>query len=293
MATDFYDVVRFWSFVKESKKSSIRTVVFEASPNHIKVVQSFSRCATSNEDVENLSRFLLESIEPLWFIVRCDFNDPMDSQFKLGFSGLPSSTTNRFVNLLGSSEKGYISCGYYGTKQNLEDRIWDHLFPVVDDTTPSGSSSVVGAVVEEGSRFKLIPGVSLVDLCRRRRSAYILCPIDDVIKVHLFNPDGVCPRCRIKDDMGISSSRSRTVLAFMKPDLVPWLLACVFNSFEVEFGSDVHSCADLPSLVPSAPVVSRESVTGRRRSNQIVLSPPTLEKYTGPSKRTRNFPNHN
>jgi hypothetical protein len=284
MSADFNDVIQFWSFVRQSKERAIRTILFDASSNVIRVVETFSRGKTCSEDVANLCEYLSESIEPVWFLVRCDFSDSTDSHFKLGFSGLPSAATNRFVALLGSTAVGYLPCGYYGTKQGLEDRIWDHLFPLVED--PATGNSVVGAVVEDGSRFKLVASTSISDFCRKRISAYVLCPTDHIIRIYFFNPDGVCPRCRVKDS---SVSRSRTVLAFMKPDLIPWLMSCMYDSFEFEFGSDIHSCADLPSLTPSAPVVSRESLTGRRRTNQIVLSPPTLEKYTGPSKRTRNF----
>lgn len=294
MPSEFTDVNRFWNYIHDTKANQIRTIIFETLNNRIKLLRTLQRCPTSADDVQGIHKVVLDHDRPVWFLVRCDFSDSGDGKFKLGFTGLPSANTNRFVSLLASSDVGYLPCGYYGTKNDLEERIWEHLFPWTEDTT-SPSCSAISAVVVEGSNpphFKLIPSTSITTLCRRRQAAYVLIPTcEDVVRIHMFHPEGVCSRCRVRTKGTAPGDRSRAILAFMKPELIPWLLISIYERFDFIFAEDVDSCADLPSLVSSAPVVARDSMH-RRRSNESVLSPPTMEKYTGPSKRTRNFPDH-
>lgn len=294
MPSEFTDVNHFWRYIHGTKANQIRTIIFETVNNKIHVLHTLERGRTSADDVLGIYKIVLDLDHPVWFLVRCDFSDSCDGKFKLGFTGLPSSNTNRFVSLLASSDVGYLPCGYYGTKRDLEERIWDHLFPWTEDIS-SPSCSAISAVVVEGSNppfFKLIPSTSITTLCRRRQAAYVLVPTnEDVVRIHMFHPEGVCSRCRVRTTGADSGDPSRAVLAFMKPELIPWLLISIYERFDFIFAEDIDSCADLPSLVSSAPVVARESMH-RRRSNESVLSPPTMEKYTGPSKRTRNFPDH-
>ena len=284
----FRDIDKFWSYIHETKTRYVRTIFFEVNAHgSISILETCVRGATSSDDISRIFQYMMKSDQPVWFLVRCDFSDQTDSQFKLGFSGISSPTSNRFVYLLASSYVGYLECEYYGTKHDLEDRIWDHLFPY-ETREKIDSPGAISAVVVEGSSppsFRLLPSANVHDLCRNKQTAYILIPgIDSVARVHLFHPEGVCPRCRVRrDDI---ADKSPTILAFMKPDLIPWLTASICERYEFTFGIDVESCADLPSLTHSAPVIDR------RRSNDIVLSPPTLQKYKGPSKRSRNFPDH-
>ena len=277
---------RFWSFIRETKPRDIRTILFGASGDRVKVLDTLPRTSTSQADINNLTAFITAAREPVWFLVRCDFEDPSDAQFKLGFTGLPSASTNRFVKLLASGHCGYIPCVYFGSRDTVEDRLWDHLCPISDELEESSSSSsMISAVVEENDRFILIPAANLSELCKNRKLAFVLYRTDNNVLIHAFRPVGVCPRYRLRD----SSDNLTPNILRNKNDVIPWLQARMFDSLEFTFGQDFHSCADTPWLVSSAPVVSRESI-GRRRSNHNVLSPPTLEKYTGPSKRTRNFP---
>jgi hypothetical protein len=285
MGTGLLDVNQFWSYVRDTKNTSTRSIVFHASAQGVKVLTTFKRGSTSHEDIENLSHYLSQSYEPVWFLVRCDFDDPSDSRFKLGFAGLPTASTNRFVRLLGSHSVGFVPCAYYGSKLDIEERLWDHLCPLVDDPPNSFSSMIASALIEHDGQLKLLPSINVSDFCRSRRVAFVLQCTDTTVHINLFKPVGVCPRCRIPVD----NAPHDGLLSRKRQEIIPWLQAFLFDSLDFSFGCEINACVDLACNPTSAPVVTKDS-TGRRRSNHIILSPPTLDKYTGPSKRTRNFP---
>lgn len=267
---EFADVSEFWKYVQSTKASSIRTVFFTAGSNGLRVHQMHSRQPSTHADVHNILQSLLAVSQPVWCVIRCDFNDVLDNHFKLGHLGIPTAATQRIAQSL------RIRCRYYSPSSDLEDQIWDHLFPLSEETvTHSLDNAAVILDSSTAPRFSLLSPVNVSELCRSRQCCFLLsAQSPDQVLVQLFVPEGPCRRCRTTSD----SQKEKTVYAFMKAELVPWLRQLAANTLFM-LDDDIHSCGDVSRGAP------------RRRSNEDVLSPPTLDKYNkGASKRSKNFP---
>lgn len=262
----------FWSFVQSTKESAVRSIFF-TSTNHDRIVilKLFVRQQSTFDDVENIRLSLADAPISVGFVVRCDFNDRLDRQFKLGSLGPPCPV----IQLLASHQPA-LQYRPYSPLSDLEDQLWDHLFPLTEEP-PSLDGAAVVLDSSASPNFTIIPVLDVKDLCKRRQCAFILSAQSvDVVTVQLFVPDGPCRRCRV----GADAQREKTVYAFMKPEVIPWLHR-IRPGTVFAFGDDVHSCTDFERGAP------------RRRSNEDVLSPPTLDKYNkGASKRTKNFPDY-
>lgn len=251
-----------WMYIRATKEQLVRTIVFSVdySRDTVKITSILKRGNSTEIDVDNILTTISGENLPQWFIVRLDFESNDDSAFAVGHCGSFSLSVSRTAEkVLGKSR-----FRNYESKQSLESAIWDHLFPIHD--TPGSAGAIVLEGITTGfPTFKYLGSRNVKEMCESGRIAFLI----SSNSVFLLNPDPQCPICGPRTLH--FSQRDRAVYAFMKPDLAKLL------GPSYAFLTDVTCCADA--------VISQ-----RRRSNQEVLSPPTLEKYQkSSSKRTRNF----
>ena len=297
-ASRFSEIEAFRTYILSTKDSYVRTVFFmvDFTAGTIDVVRSFRRSATTDGDVDSIVSTVRSAHgNPIWFVVRSDFNDHSDSDFRLGYCD-PHLPLQPFVGQFTARLFPAINVHHYRTIRHLEDGIWSHIFPLyasgLDDSPLAIEVVVVDNPHSRDPCFKLVKQVSqtmLSHFCKNKQSLYVLLPNPDTgrVAVSLLHPEGVCILCGstpVDSYQEPHLDKTKTVYAFMKADLLAWL-ASHADGRQYAFTSDSNSCADF-----RAPARKLEPVP-RRRSNEDVLSPPTLDKYNkGSSKRTRNFP---
>lgn len=295
VSRSFSDVETFRDYVLSTKQAMVRSIFFtvDFDSGVVRLVDTLPRCASTQEDVESLIAVLKQSNHAsLWFVVRLDFHDSTDRNFCLGYCESAPAISSRALTF-SSRLFAYARLHHYRSLQDLEDQVWNHLFPhYVDELRYNNVYDVSAVLVDHcdssSPSFRLVQQVTpqfVSDCCRQNRCAFLLRVLDRKIEICFFSPEGATCACG-RSGSKIESKKEKTVCAFMKADLVSWLQQIVGNQMLFSFTTDLHCCTDLlPLIAPERPDVPR------RRSNEDVLSPPTLEKYNkGSSKRTRNFP---
>lgn len=297
VSRSFSDLETFRDYVLSTKQAMVRNIFFTADFDSgvVRLVDILPRCRSTQEDVESLISVLAHSNhESLWFVVRLDFHDSTDQNFCLGYCD-PTPAISSQALKFSSRLFAFARLHHYRSLQDLEHQLWNHLFPHYVDELRYNKVCDVSAVLVDNCdssspSFRLVQQVTpqfVSDCCRQNRCAFIIRRLlDQKIEICFFSPEGP-PTCACgRSGSNIDSKKQKTVCAFMKADLVSWLQQSVGNQMLFSFITDAHCCTDILLLIaperPDGP---------RRRSNEDVLSPPTLEKYNkGSSKRTRNFP---
>jgi hypothetical protein len=288
---------QFRNFIHTTKAAHIRTIVFTVNLKNGQIMVHLQLLKTSSTetDIDSIRSALEAFTFPVWFILRSNFDDQSDMHFSIGYCD-PCPLCPSAAMLFAHDLLPNCSFKHYTSISHLRDAILSHIFPAYTEEI-RGSSAVIPealsfVVVDECDSsdpvFRLISNVekrSIVDFCKANRCVYILSPCITGIRIILLNPDGSCNRCQ-SERSPMLRDKERTVYAFMKADLAHWLKR--YDNASLIFSSDCNSCCEILDLEqdfrepPDVP---------RRRSNEDVLSPPTLEKYNkGASKRTRNFP---
>jgi hypothetical protein len=267
----FRDIDEFWRYVHSTKQNAVRTVVFRVDYSTIQlhVLSTVERNSSTEAEMRTLLAVLKTCLEPVWFIVRVDFESPLDNAFALGHVGPYSLSVARLANAISIPFKNHDSI------INLEESISQQLFPLHDPVGGPNGVILVEGLTTSFPRFKFLgPHLGVQDMCRQGHCAFIISPGS----VFLLNPEGDCANCGVRNIA--SSERERAIYAFMKADLIEYLQSIDSSRLAAyTFTADLNSCAETKNNM-------------RRRSSQDVLSPPTLEKYQkGSSKRHRNFSN--
>ena len=261
---------------------------FSVTIDLIQLLGVFPKQESTQSDVENIHKSISSLRGSCWFVVRTNFEDPHDNHWSIGYCD--SSTTVRietleFVSRISKRLFPEHSFHFYSNLNSLEDDIWNHLFPLYNHSINHPVSDHLIIVIEDillkSPRFAQCQYYTVNELCKSRRCCFIVSKPGNIV---LVTPDeSACYSCgRTAGILDNVTVNEKTVYAFMKADIVQFLQS-MEGSHHYRILSDVSCCGDVGRGD------REEFTTTRRRSNNDVLSPPTLEKYNnGSCKRNRN-----